>query len=92
MKQNGNGPMIPKSIKIPGRDEFEYVHDLLSTIANDVQLIRALDVEGDDLTVLLASRNVLCWLLGHTNTSFPDGVRELEDSMRELGLDMRKNH
>lgn len=94
MKSNGsgNGPEVQRSPELPERDELNYVHDLLSMIAEDLKLVFALEIEDDDLTIILASRNVLCWILGHENTSFPDGVRDLEESMRELGQDTLKNH
>ena len=89
---NGHSPQTSRTPELPGRDELTYVHDLLSMIAEDLQLTLALDIEGDDLTVIMAARSVLCWVLGHKNTAFPDGVRELEDAMRELGLDELKKH
>jgi len=84
MSLNGNGRPFNKP-ELPGPDEFEYVHALLSMIAEDENLILSLDLGEDDLTIILASRNILCWILGHSNTTFPDGLRELEDMMRTLG-------
>ena len=92
MSDNGNsgkGQAIPER---PDRDQINYVHNLLSMIADDMQLLLALDIEGDDLIIILASRNVLCWILGHENTSFPDGVIELEDAMKDMGQDTLKLH
>ena len=92
MKKNGNGFVVQETPEPPDDDQLNYVHDLLSMISDDLQLVLALDMGEDDLTIIFASRNVLCWVLGHGNASFPDGIQELEDSIKELGHDMLKSH
>ena len=96
MSNNGTGNdgdgKIQANLEQPDRDQINYAHDLLSMIADDAQLLHALEVEGDDFVIILASRNVLCWILGHGNTSFPDGMKILEDAMKELGQDMLRPH
>lgn len=75
----------------PSRDEIQLAHDMLS-------LVLTSDKEGEDLTIeiddvtrieMVASHNVLCWILGHTsNPSFESNMKALEQALDEQGIEI----
>jgi len=69
--------------------EIQKAHDTLATIVLNPDL-RDEIVHSDWVDQVVASLDVLCWVLGHANTRFPDALSGVEEKLRDLGYVMKE--
>ena len=88
ISSNGNGP---QDILAP-LGEIQFAHDLLKLILqHDLSDVIDLGLDDETESEMAASMNVLCWILGHENTSFRDNMIRLEEDLAAAGVEFDYN-
>jgi len=82
---NGNGNSYKRNTEIT-KDEIGYVHDLLATVLDDQDLMEALQLSEEEVIIVSSSMSVLCWILGHENQIFADGIKSLEEELKAMNI------
>jgi hypothetical protein len=86
MTKNGTGPHD----LAPAVDEIQLAHDLLALVLSGKAEEAEFSVELDERTQIemVASHNVLCWILGHDNQAFANNIKTLEQALEEEGIEI----
>ena len=88
ISSNGNGP---QDIFAP-ISEVQFAHDILKLILqHDLSDVIDLGLDDETEKEMAASMNVLCWILGHENTSFRDNMIRLEKDLAAAGVEFDYN-
>lgn len=72
--------------------EVQFAHDVLKLILqHDLGDEIDLDLDEETEREMAASMNVLCWILGHDNTSFKNNMVALEQELAKAGVEFDYN-
>ena len=83
-KPNGRGRRDVIDSPAVSTNDLNQVHDFLSTILEDEGIVIGLGLTPGDIHSLTVARGVLCWILGHENHMFIEGVIDLEMRLKAM--------